>query len=108
MATALIRENELAPGEVMPVRLEGRPPIALYNLDGEFFATDDTCTHGAALLSEGEVEDGDIICPFHDGSFDIRTGEASGPPCTISINIYEVTIVDGMVCIGSPREEGAQ
>ena len=104
MAKAVIRESELAPGEVMPVRLEGWPPIALYNLNGEFFATYDTCTHGAAMLSEGDIEDGDIICPFHDGSFNIRTGEASGAPCTIAINTYEVEIVDGMVCIASPGD----
>ena len=43
-------------------------------------------------ISEGEVEDGQVLCPFHMGKFDIRTGEATGAPCTIAIKTYRVLV----------------
>jgi p-cumate 2,3-dioxygenase ferredoxin subunit len=91
--------NEIAPNEVRQVEVEGRPPIAVYNLDGEFFATDDTCTHGEASLAEGDVEGGEIICPFHMGAFDIRTGEACVAPCVDPVKSYPVRIEDGVVYV---------
>lgn len=66
------------------------PAIAVFNLDGEFFATDDQCTHGDAWLSSGEIIEGQIYCPLHAGGFDIRTGEASFPPCEEPIRTYRV------------------
>jgi nitrite reductase/ring-hydroxylating ferredoxin subunit len=48
---------------------------AVFNVDGEFFVTDDACTHGPGSLSEGYIE-GDIVeCNFHNGQFNVRTGE---------------------------------
>jgi biphenyl 2,3-dioxygenase ferredoxin component len=50
--------------------------VAVLNLDGEFFVTDDACTHGPGSLDEGYV-DGDVVeCNFHGGQFNIRTGES--------------------------------
>ncbi len=89
---ALFNTDELAPGEIKLVVLDDRDPIAVYNLDGEFFATDDTCTHGEASLSEGDIEGDEVICPFHMGSFDIRTGEAVQGPCSEPIRAYPVRI----------------
>jgi nitrite reductase/ring-hydroxylating ferredoxin subunit len=68
--------------------------IAVFNLDGDFFATDDTCTHGFASLSEGYIEDGVIECPWHGGSFDIRTGAPREHPCTMPLRVYAVTVHD--------------
>ncbi len=50
----------------------GELQIALYRCDGEFFATDNICTHAFALLSEGFLQDGCIECPMHQARFDIR------------------------------------
>ena len=83
---------ELGPDEVRQVELDGRPDVAVYNLDGEFFATDDVCTHGEASLAEGDVDGGEIICPFHLGRFDIRTGEASMAPCALALKTYPIRI----------------
>ena len=91
--------SDLAPDEIREVEVEGRKSIAVYNLDGEFFATDDTCTHGDASLAEGDIEDGDVICPFHMGAFDIRTGAATAPPCVSPIRTYPVRIEDDMVYV---------
>src|SRR3977135_2441508 len=73
--------------------------LAVFNVDGEFFVTDDTCTHGPGSLSEGYVE-GDVVeCNFHQGAFNIRTGAIVAPPCTIPIRTYPVVISEGAVYI---------
>lgn len=83
-------ENAPGPDQVIQLSIDGRAPIALYNLDGDYFATDDTCTHGDASLAEGDIEGAEIICPFHLGAFDIRTGEVTAAPCSQAIQIYPV------------------
>lgn len=76
--------------EVRGFELEDGRAVAVYHLEDGFYATDDVCTHGEALLSDGEIEDGQIFCPYHMGAFDIRTGEATVAPCHIAIRTYLV------------------
>jgi nitrite reductase/ring-hydroxylating ferredoxin subunit len=73
--------------------------VCVFNLDNEFFVTDDTCTHGPGSLSEGCVL-GDVVeCNFHGGAFNIRTGAVEAPPCMDPLRTYPVRIVDGQVVI---------
>jgi p-cumate 2,3-dioxygenase ferredoxin subunit len=90
----LFSVSELGADEIRQVEFSDRPPIAIYNLNGEFFATDDTCTHGNASLAEGDIEGGEIYCPFHMGAFDIRTGEATAAPCSDAVKTYELRVED--------------
>ena len=84
---------ELPPGEVLGVELAGRP-IALYDVDGNVFATDNICTHAYARLSDGWL-DGDLIeCPLHAARFEVRTGKVLDPPATEDLKTYPVRIVD--------------
>lgn len=71
--------------------------FAVYNLDGEFFVTDDMCTHGMVSLAGGDVEDGHIHCPLHGGAFNIRTGAATELPCRVKLRTYSVEVRDGQV-----------
>jgi|TARA_R110002020_G_scaffold29728_8_gene93790 nitrite reductase/ring-hydroxylating ferredoxin subunit len=94
----LIVVSAVDPDCVVQVNVPGREPLAVYNLDGEYFVTADTCTHGEASLSDGELlSDGTIECPFHGGSFDVRSGRPCKYPCSIAIATYEVEIRDGWV-----------
>ncbi|MGY1806978.1 bifunctional 3-phenylpropionate/cinnamic acid dioxygenase ferredoxin subunit [Blastococcus sp. SYSU D00669] len=88
--------DDLPPGEVLPV--PGTiPAIAVYNVDGEFFATDDTCTHEVSSLAEGYV-DGDVVeCAFHFAKFCIRTGAVLSFPATEPLGTYSVRVVDDKV-----------
>jgi nitrite reductase/ring-hydroxylating ferredoxin subunit len=79
------------------VILRGRAPVAVFRLGDAFYTMDDQCTHGAALLSEGEVEDCQIYCPFHSGAFDIRTGAATAAPCVLPVRTYKTEVIDGSV-----------
>lgn len=81
--------RDLGDDEAKTVTVAGRV-IALYRLEGHYFATDGLCTHGQALLSEGFVEDGCIECPLHQGRFNIRTGKALCAPVTVDVRTHEV------------------
>ena len=73
--------------------------LAVFNVDGAFYVTDDACTHGPGSLSEGYI-DGDVVeCNFHNGQFNIRTGEVVMPPCMIPMKTYPTAVEDGMVVI---------
>ena len=78
--------------------------LAVYNLEGEIFITDDECTHGPGLLSEGDVHDGKIECIFHNGEFCIRTGEAVTAPCIIPVKTYAPVIEADKVYIQQQTE----
>jgi len=94
----LCKTADVPAGEVRRVEAAGLT-LAVYNLHGDFCVTDDACTHGPGLMSEGFV-DGDIIeCNFHQGQFNIRTGEVVGPPCMIPIRTYKAFVEDGRVFI---------
>jgi 3-phenylpropionate/trans-cinnamate dioxygenase ferredoxin subunit len=95
----------LPPGEV--VRLDaGLPaPVSVFNVDGELFAIDDTCTHAEESLADGWVEDCAVECPRHASAFDLRTGAPSGPPALTPVRTHLVEVVDGEVVVevGTPR-----
>lgn len=73
--------------------------LAVFNIDGEFFVTDDACTHGPGSLSEGYIEDDVVECNFHNGQFNIKTGEVVAPPCMIPVKTYRTVVEDGKVFI---------
>ena len=89
---------DVAPGAALKVETEGLT-LAVFNVDGEFFVTDDLCTHGPGSLSEGYIEDDVVECNFHNGQFNIRTGEVVSPPCMIPVKTYPVIVVDDKVTI---------
>ena len=88
----------LAAGEVLGVTIGGRE-IALYDLDGEVFATSDVCTHAYARLSDGWFDREEIECPLHAGRFDVRSGKALCPPVTDDLKTFPVRIVGGEIQI---------
>jgi nitrite reductase/ring-hydroxylating ferredoxin subunit len=89
---------EVAVGTALKVETEGLA-VAVFNLDGEFYVIDDQCTHGPGSLSEGYI-DGDIVeCDFHNGAFNIKTGEVAAPPCMIPVRTYPTTVSEGKVYI---------
>jgi naphthalene 1,2-dioxygenase system ferredoxin subunit len=73
--------------------------IALYQVEGEIYATDNICTHGNARLCDGFLEGHEIECPLHQGKFDVRNGKAMCAPLTEDIRIYPVKIENGRVLV---------
>lgn len=88
-----IRENRTRLCQVGP------KAIALYNVGGRIYATDDLCTHGQASLADGYIEGDEIVCPLHDGRFCIATGKATGAPCTVDVKTYSTRVDEGAILL---------
>jgi nitrite reductase/ring-hydroxylating ferredoxin subunit len=94
----LCSTSEVEPGAALRVE-RGDLTLAVFNVAGEFFVTEDACTHGPGSLSEGYIE-GDVVeCNFHNGQFNIKTGEVVSPPCMIPVKTYRAVIEGGKVFI---------
>jgi p-cumate 2,3-dioxygenase ferredoxin component len=94
--------DDVEAGEMLQVNLAGDgPALAIYRVsDEEFYCTADLCTHGAASLSEeGDLNGYVIECTWHEGKFDIRTGEPCALPCTEALRTYPVVLQDEDVFI---------
>jgi ethylbenzene dioxygenase ferredoxin component len=94
----LCRTDEVSEDEPLAVEIDGFT-YAVFTEGGEYFVTADQCTHGPGSLAEGGVIGGEIECPFHQGRFDLRTGQPSAPPCTEAIRVWTVHVVDGDIRI---------
>jgi len=95
--------EELPPGEVKIVRA-GELAIGVYNLDGEFYAIEDRCSHDDGPLAEGDFDpdDGVAICPRHGSRIDIRTGRALSLPAYLPVDTFETVVEDGVVKVKVP------
>ena len=85
--------TDLSPGSGTTVDAEGQS-IALFNVDGTFYAIDDTCPHRGGPLGEGELQGAMVTCPWHGATFDVQTGAVTGPPARASVRSFRVR-VDG-------------
>lgn len=85
---------ELGAGTVKQIELRdaATDPFALFNVEGGLQLTEDTCTHGFASLSQGELRGHTVYCPLHGGAFDITTGQPCELPCTLPIKRYRVWV----------------
>jgi nitrite reductase/ring-hydroxylating ferredoxin subunit len=109
--------SQLPPGTRRLVTIKGRP-VAVFNLDGDFFALINRCPHQGASLCEGEVtglvtsekpgeyrisRPGEIIrCPWHGWEFDIRTGQSWCDPSRIKTRQYPVEVAPGTSLVKGP------
>jgi nitrite reductase/ring-hydroxylating ferredoxin subunit len=89
---------DLPPGSVKSFEV-GNELVAVYNIDGAFYATEGRCTHATADLGDGILE-GDVIeCSLHFGAFNVKTGEAVQPPCTVNLKTFRAEVKDGQVFV---------
>ena len=73
--------------------------IVVVNLDGQFYAVEDVCTHDGGPLGEGKLDGCELICPRHGARFDVRTGAATRMPAIEPVPTYEVRVEDGDVLV---------
>jgi 3-phenylpropionate/trans-cinnamate dioxygenase ferredoxin subunit len=90
--------DELPPGSVKIVRA-GQVAVGVYNLDGEYYAIEDRCSHDDGPLAEGDfdADDAVVVCPRHGSRFDIRTGRPLTLPAYEPVDTFPVVVVDGWV-----------
>lgn len=83
--------TELPAGKAVAVELNGKK-VAVFNVDGTFYAMDDTCTHRGGPLSEGQVDGTVVTCPWHGAEFEITNGQVLGPPAPGGVTSFEVKV----------------
>lgn len=81
------------------VEVDGHPVAIWHTEGGEFYATDDTCTHAQASLSEGGLEGHLCICPRHGARFDVRTGAVRALPAVVPLRTYPVRVEGDAILI---------
>jgi nitrite reductase/ring-hydroxylating ferredoxin subunit len=77
----------------------GEELVAIYNINGTYYATEARCSHGMADLADGTLEDDVIECSFHFGAFHVPSGKAVQPPCFIPIKTFKIEVRDGQVYV---------
>jgi 3-phenylpropionate/trans-cinnamate dioxygenase ferredoxin subunit len=83
-----------------PVAFEsGEKKIAIYKVQGSFFATDNVCPHAFALLTDGFVEGDTVECPLHGAVFHIPTGKCMAAPAESDLKTYPVKVEDDRVFV---------
>ena len=93
-----IEADDLPPGRMTCVEMGGKR-ILIANVDGVFYATDDTCTHEDASLATGSLKGELVKCPLHGSRFSLRTGEPLEDPAEDALRCYAVKIDDGAVLV---------
>lgn len=99
----LCATSEVPEGGALRVERDGLV-LAVFNLGGRYYVTDDACTHGPGSLSEGEIEGEIVECNFHGGCFHIPSGRVEAPPCMVPLRTYAASVVGGKVCILPPAD----
>ncbi len=93
------KTSDILPGKMIKVSIDGRD-ILVANIDGEYCATDDSCTHSGSSLSEGKLEGCTIICGWHAAEFDCKTGKLMKFPTKIrDLTSYSIAIESGNVFV---------
>lgn len=91
------KADEFPPGKIQKITADGKD-ILVANIDGNYFAIDDTCTHAGASLSEGNLKDSAIVCGWHGAEFDVKTGKMTSFPVKIKdLKSYKITLESGNI-----------
>lgn len=102
--TRVCDENTIAPGEALVLGVD--PPVAVWNVGGELYATDDTCTHEDFSLAESYIDGCQVECALHWAKFDVRTGEALSLPAATPLRTYPVRVRDGALFVDLSSRTG--
>ncbi|MBI3693908.1 MAG: non-heme iron oxygenase ferredoxin subunit [Acidobacteria bacterium] len=87
----IAKADDIQPGQGKMFEVGGKR-IALFNVDGGFYAIDDTCTHRGGPLSEGELSGKEVTCPWHGAVFNVTTGQVLRPPAPTGISSYNIRV----------------
>ena len=98
----IVEAADLGLGQRVLVEVD-QQPIAIFNVDGKYYAIGDVCTHDDGPLGDGELDGYMIICPRHGARFDIRSGSALTMPAFAPTPWYPTRVTDGWVEVGLPE-----
>ena len=86
------KTSDISPGKMQKVTVDGKE-ILVMNLDGNYFAMNDTCTHAGASLADGKLDGTILTCDWHGAKFDCKTGKLHAFPAKIKdLDSYKVVV----------------
>ena len=97
--------DQIPPGGVAVASVAGRT-IAIFNVEGTFYAIDDTCTHEYSPLSQGPRHADIVTCPKHGSRFNVRTGRVLSLPAVVPASTYPVKVEDGQIYVLPEPQRG--
>ena len=103
--TEVGRVEDVPPGHAARVEIDD-VPLAIFNLDGEFYCLDDTCSHAQASLSDGDLDSERcaIECPLHGSAFSLRTGEPMSLPAVEPVRVHKIDTSGGVLRVALDRD----
>lgn len=104
--TKVAETGEIPPGKIKVCDVGGER-VAVANVDGEFYAFADECTHDGGPLSEGDLEGEVVTCPWHFSKFSVKTGEILESPAEEAACVYEVQVEGDSILVGGERTVGS-
>jgi nitrite reductase/ring-hydroxylating ferredoxin subunit len=90
--------KDIQPSTMKGVDLAGER-VCIVNVEGNYYAIGNICTHVGGPLNEGTLEGYEVECPWHGSKFDVRTGEATKPPARQAVPKYEVKVEDNNILV---------
>jgi len=99
------RVEDVPPGHAARVEID-EYPVAIFNVEGEFFCLDDTCSHAQASLSDGDLDVSRcaIECPLHGSAFDLRNGDPLSLPAVEPVHVHHIDTSDGVIRVALSEE----
>jgi 3-phenylpropionate/trans-cinnamate dioxygenase ferredoxin subunit len=98
----VVEQNTLAEGGNIVVDVDGTN-VAIFKINGEFYAIEDVCTHDGAEIASGELDGYEIVCPRHGARFCVKTGAVTAPPAYEAITCFPVKMENGKVHVRDSR-----
>lgn len=95
----VITASALAVGERVVVDVDGLD-VVVFNIDGQFYAIEDVCSHDGTEIASGELDGAEIICPRHGARFCVKTGAVKCAPAYEDIATYPLRVSDGILQVG--------
>lgn len=95
-------ETALVDGEHVVVDVNG-DDVAVFKIEGQFYAVEDVCTHDGTEIASGELDGHEIICPRHGARFCVKTGEVKCAPAYENIATFPVRILEGRIQVGMAK-----
>jgi nitrite reductase/ring-hydroxylating ferredoxin subunit len=99
--TKVATTQEVPPGRAKQVAVGGCQ-VALFNINGTYYAIDNTCPHRGGPLAEGDLAEAEVTCPWHGARFDVRTGSHLSPPAARGVTAFPVQVVGDEIQVDVP------
>ncbi len=102
-ATKVATKSDLPVGKCISVTI-GHKQVAVFNIEGKYYAIDDACSHASGPLSDGECQGTIVTCPWHGATFDLTSGKALSAPAFDDLKTYPVQVDGENIQVVMPAE----